>query len=100
LNALRCLRGRVERARVVGCTEHLTAELLRYLWEDIPEDESQQLDHYHRVTPSTMYPLIPGQWSYLDYGSTAGCKLVKHQQRAVEQDSDRMDIEAKAPEDT
>lgn len=78
LNPLKCLRGMVERARIVGCTDDYTAELIRYLWLNMPEDESERAKHCRHISPSTAYPLLPGQSSYLDYGPDRGHHVLKH----------------------
>lgn len=78
LDSLKCLRGMVERARIVGCSEEYATDFIRYLWVDMPEDESERAKHCRRIAPSTLYPLLQGQSSYLDYGPARGCHVVKH----------------------
>jgi len=78
LDSLKCLRGAVERARIVGCSEEYAADLIRYFWADMPEDEIERAKHCRRIAPSTLYPLLPAQSSYLDYGPARGRHVANH----------------------
>lgn len=78
LDSLKCLGGIVKRARIVGCSEEYTNDLIRYFWVDMPQDEKEWIKHCRRIAPSTLYPLLPGQSSYLDYGPGRGRHIVKH----------------------
>lgn len=78
MDSLKCLRGMVERVRIVGCSEEYTSDLIRYLWKDMPEGTSERMKHCRRTAPSTLYPFLPGQLSYLDYGPVKGKQIVKH----------------------
>lgn len=62
------LRGMVDSMRLTGLNDQYTHYLLRRIFQ-IPTDNTILKQHSYRVAPSTVWPRLPGQSSWIDSGN-------------------------------
>ncbi|KAF6804099.1 alpha beta hydrolase fold protein [Colletotrichum sojae] len=62
------LKGMIDSMRLTGLSDQYTHYLLRRVFQ-IPADKTVLKQHSYRVAPSTVWPRLPGQSSWIDSGN-------------------------------